>query len=180
MNIQDAIEELVIPRVETLVKKNLVLGDEIGRAILTASGLPMTIDPEDVDFSLKFKYSYVDEWIAEMGEYQENADKYPFFHVNARGVTYEGDVVTIPEMVLATVTDFAWTSEQKDKNTLNPILQNLLTYIEDSFMCFFGTENGFSLRYERLYNAQLSGQNNNDYIDAVLIKNTKVRIIKQC
>lgn len=180
MTVQDAIRTLVVPRVETLVKANIVIGDELGRAILEASGLPMSVDPDQVPFSLKFKYSYVDEWISEMGEYRDEADKYPFLHVNARGVEYEGDLVTIPEMVLATVTDKTWTSEQKDANSLNPIIQNLLNYLEDSFDCYFGTADGFSLRYERLYNAKLEGKNSHEYIDAVLIKQTKVRILKTC
>jgi len=180
MNVQDTIRDYVVPRIETKVKANLVLGDEIGRAILAASGLPIGVSPESVEFTLKFKYSYAQEWIAEMGEYSDDKDKYPFLHVNAKGVTYEGDVVTIPEMVLATVTDFTWTSEQKDANTPNPIILNILAYLEDSLDAYFGTENGFCLRYEPLYNAQLNGENTNDYIDAVLIKNTKLRILKTC
>lgn len=178
--IQEVIKDYVIPRIDTLVKRNIVIGDEIGRAILTASGLPMTVDPDQVEFALKFKYSYVEEWIAEMGEYQDEADKFPFLHINAKGVTYEGDVVTIPEMVLATATDMSWTSEQKDENVLKPIVLVLLEYLEGELNATFGTDDGFSLRYEPLYNAKLAGKNTSTYIDAVLIKNTKLLIYKNC
>lgn len=174
--IQQSIKDLVIPRVETLVKNAVVIGNEHGQALLTALGQKMKVSPTQVSFTLHFKCSYVDEWIGELARVKT----FPFLWVNAKGITYDGDVCTIPEMLLCTLTDERWTAEQKDGFVLDGILKIIHGYLEDTFQCFYGTDSGFSLRYERLYNAKLQGQGTAQTIDAILIKQTKVRILKHC
>ena len=176
MSIQDSIRKLVIPRIETLVKSSVVLGDTRGRAILTALSIPITTDPSHVVFTMKFRCSYVDEWVTELTKLRNDINKYPFLFVNARGIIYEGQVVTIPEMVVATRTSKEWKAEQRDDYTQNPILWNLTSYLEDTLECFFGTDGEFHLRTERVYNSKLDGTVG-EFIDAVIIKQTKLRIL---
>ena len=176
MSIQDSIRELVIPRIETLVKSSVVLGDSRGRAILTALSIPIAPDPEQVTFTMKFRCSYVDEWVTELTKLRKDINKYPFLFVNARGIIYEGQIVTVPEMVVATRTSKEWKAEQRDDYTQNPILGNLTSYLEDALGCFFGTEGSFHLRTERVYNSKLDGTVG-EFIDAVIIKQTKLRIL---
>lgn len=180
MTIQEAIVEFVIPRIETKVKNSVVLGDNQGKAILTGLNIPMSVNPAQVAFTMKFYYSYAEEWITVLTKLAKDLDKYPFLFINARGVIYEGDVVTIPEMVIATRTSPEWYAGNRDAFTMCPILANLTYFLEESLNTFFGTDGELSLRVEMVYNSKLVSKSVTETIDAVLITNTKLRILKQC
>lgn len=180
MIIQDSIRELVLPRIDKLVKQNVVLGTSDGKILTTALGIAMSVDQSQVNFHLKMKYSYAEECVAELSKVTKRSDKFPILIINAKGVKYDGDVVTIPEMMLATWTVQEYKAADRDIKTIKPILSILSAMLEDSLREFFGVESGFNLKAEIIYNGLNPKLNLSDKVDAILFTNTKLRILKNC
>lgn len=179
MTIQETMRDSIIPRVETLVKRNVVIGTSMGVTITNENGAAMRVDSSQVVFSLKFKCSYAEEWTSEMSRLQD-ADKFPFLFINTKDINQKGDIVTISEMALATWTDDTWTAEQKELNSINPILNNLADKLEEAISDLCGVDSGFKLDRLIVLNGMNPKLNTSDKVDAILFKNTKLRILKHC
>lgn len=181
MIIQDAFRDLVIPRVDKLVKQNVAIGTSDGKILTTALGQALTVNQSQVSFHLKMVYSYAEECAAILANNQyERKDKYPLLVINAKGVKYDGDTVTIPEMMLATWTVETYKAADRDIKTIKPILSILTAILEDSLREYFNVDYPFHLKAEIVYNGLNPKLNASDKLDAILFTNTKLGIIKNC
>lgn len=178
MMIQDSFRALVTPRIDKLVKQNVVIGTSEGKILTTALGIPMSVNPDQVNFHLKLICDYPDKITAALTGKARN-DKFPALILNAKGIKYEGDVVTIPEMMLA-VWASTRTAADSDVQTIKPILAILADMLEDTLQGYYGVDEGFNLKAEVIYNGSTSEIKTSDKVDAILFTNTKLRIIKNC
>lgn len=179
MIIQDSLRALVIPRIDNLVKQNVVLGTQDGKILTTALGLAMTVNPSQVNFHLKLIYDYAEQTVSMLAGKTSRNDKFPALIINAKGVRYEGDVVTIPEMMLA-VWSTGKTAADSDKSTIKPILAILAAMLENSLIACYNVSSDFKLNAEIIYNGSMSEIKTSDKVDAILFTNTKLEIIKNC
>jgi len=180
MMIQDSIRELVLPRIERLVAKAVVLGTSSGKVLVNEKGVAMSISEAQIAFKLKLKYSYSDECASELSQFPSLGSRYPLLWINAKGVKYEGEIVTIPEMILATWTKEGYKAADRDYKTFYPILTILSEMLDVTFRDLYGVESGFKLKSEVVYNGLNPKLNAPDKVDAVLFTNTKLRILKNC
>lgn len=181
MIVQDTFREFVLPRIDSLVAQNVVLGTSAGKILITSLGLAMSVNPSQVTFHLKMVCSDVQECAAILADPKyKKADKYPILVLNARGIKYEGDIVTIPEMMLATWTVQTYKAADRDIKTIKPILSTLSLMLENTLRDVFNVESDFHLTSEIVYNGAMSEMSLSDKVDAILFTNTKLQLIKNC
>lgn len=169
--IQYVFSDKVIPRVQNRFAAMAVLSNEWVQAITTPSYLL-----SGVSSTVNFKYSEAQEWVNELPHRMEK-DRYPFLFINASTVKYRGDVCTIGELVIATLSNEEWGADARERHNINPILRNLKDLVVEAIDVFFATDRPFEPEYEYVYNA-LRSTDFKDDIDAVVLRNIKLRIIK--
>lgn len=179
MIVQDTFRQYVLPRIDSLVAQNVVLGTSTGAILTTALGLAMSVNPTQVNFHLKMISAYSEECAAILSNQKyTKADKFPVLVLNAKGIKYEGDIVTIPEMMLATWTVQTYKAADRDVKTIKPILEILSKMLENTLKDVFNVESGFTLTSEIVYNGEMLSMP--DKVDAILFTNTKLQLIKNC
>lgn len=165
----------VVPSVQTLYSKLLVLGDEHDRAILAND---KTLDGSIVETRVYFKASYADEWVQELSSLERFGGGYPFIFINTNGLTQSGNEFTIRELVVATQSSDKWTAEERREHVINPILLNLRDCLISSIADVFAVDEPFNPMTEVIYSRENSRLPAG--VDAVLFTNVKLREINSC
>lgn len=72
--------------------------------------------------NMTFYYSTPYEFISHISEKKNVEDRYPFFFVSSLGVTYNDDICSVDNIVIATLSKPEWKSKDRDLKTFKPIL----------------------------------------------------------
>jgi hypothetical protein len=161
--------------------------------ILTETKALVTrIESHYTTLTLKYRYSTAQEWINELTQLSSKSDiskMYPFLFINSVKVTESGEtdrMVTIGELVLATLSNTVWTAEQRKlKNFdlwLSPLYDHL---IEAMQLSRYFSLVSIGTRTDHLFYGKqglYGGEGNvfHDRIDAIEINNIKLRLYKTC
>lgn len=139
--------------------------------------------------TLKFRYCTPQEWTNELGLLAKNSktdDMYPFFFVNSMSVRQTDDIVEIGEIVLATLSNANWTAEQRKIKNFDAWLSPIYRYLKEAMeLSKDFSLNDFGTRVDHLFYGKsglygYEGSLFNDRIDAIEIKNLKLRLYKKC
>lgn len=183
--IQDRIKRCVT-RAEYDFKELFYISDEKDNILLTDEGRMIGLPTEQNTFTLKYKFSTPQEWINELCSVsQSKAQKrYPFIYVNSNTVKQEGEIVTIGEMVIATLSRQEWKTTERDRYSFRPILNNILRLFIDKAKTspeFALISEGMQRKHYFYGRAGLYGGEANkfeDYVDAIEINDLKLRLYK--
>ena len=136
--------------------------------------------------AIKPYYSTPYEFVTMLSKLRSNV-KYPFIFINSIGVRYSDDgIVTVPDVVFATLSDKNWSARERDEKSMKPILIPLVDEFERQL--------GFSreLRIQTVGDKTLhyfygtTGINGYDgaifpdHVDAIQLTNYRFRISKNC
>ena len=136
-------------------------------------------------FKIKFYYSTPVEFINIVGK-ESIREKLPFFFVNSMNSTEKDDIWTIKDIVIATLSDTNWTREKRDELNFRPILIPILKEFERILMfdrdisIFSKGETYFHYFYGETGLIGYDGQNFTQPVDAIQLKNFKIRMSKNC
>jgi hypothetical protein len=146
------------------------------------------IESHYTTLDLKYCYATPQEWINTLVQLSKSGnitDKYPFLYVNPMTVKDGGGIdhiVTIGEMVLATLSNVGWTAEQRKLKNFTAWLDPLYEYLIRAMKL----SKDFSLvsegqRTDHLFYGKqglYGGEGNifTDHIDAIEINNLQIRL----
>jgi hypothetical protein len=147
------------------------------------------IESKYTTLSLKFRYCTAQEWMNELSNLSKTSkigDMYPFFFVNSMTVRQTDDLVDIGEIVIATLSNATWTAEQRKIKNFDAWLSPLYEYLKESMQLSKSFSlNDFGTRVDHLFYGKsglygYEGDLFHDRIDAIEIKNLKLRLYKKC
>lgn len=159
-----------------------MVSDELKRVVTRTESYYKTL-------TLKYRYCTPQEWINELqllSKQGNTINMYPFFFVNSMTVRQSDDMIEIGEIVIATLSDTRWTAEQRKIKNFDAILSPLYRNIEESMKLSKDFSlNDFGTRIDHLFYGKvgLYGYEKDifhDRIDAIEIKNLKIRLYKKC
>lgn len=177
----------LLPRINQKFKDICFISNEDGKILLTETGKLLSLPESQNTFDLNFKYSTPTEFVSELTNWSENPvqAKYPALFINSMTVDETFDYITIGEIVIATLSDPNWNSQERDAYSFKPILNNLYRFLDEGIkesrdMCYFDFPQTHSVKFHYFYGkAGLYGGEGNmfkDHVDAIEIKNLKLRI----
>jgi len=146
------------------------------------------VESKYTTLALKFRYCTPQEWMNELQQLSKNTktgDMYPFFYVNSMTVKQTDDLVEIGEIIIATLSNVTWTAEQRKIKNFDTWLTPLYDYLKESMQLSKSFSlNDFGTRVDHLFYGKsgLYGYEGDlfDRIDAIEIKNLKLRLYKKC
>lgn len=136
----------------------------------------------ELSFSILFYHSTISDFANYITKTTQK--KFPFFYVNTMGMTITDNICTIPDIVIATLSDSSWDSKTRDERNfkpfLIPIMKEVMRRLEfDNHLTLFkeGTTH-----FHYLYGKEgLTGHEAVIFeknTDAIQLKNFKFRISK--
>lgn len=128
--------------------------------------------------NLLYMYSPIDEFHKKLTATKDKPDKYPLFFLNSDNVRKEGDVWTVGDIIVATLSNKDFNREKRDeynvKQVLIPIYEEMLRRLTFDKHLSLYKEGRFEIKYGKTFFE--GGAEVPDFVDAIHLKNFQFRI----